>query len=89
MRTLRKFTDEQEAATVRAEALMTRARIMERGVAAILNAGDYVSAADIIIAASVLGESAGLRVQCEQERAAIRKVQANPQRVHARRRRPA
>jgi len=89
---VRKFTDEQEAALVRTEAFMTRARIMERGVAAILNNGDYASASEIEIAADVLTQSVKLRIECETERAAIRKAsaEANPNprsKVHVRRRR--
>ena len=87
-----KFTEEQEAALAKTEALMTRARIMERGVAAILNNGDYASASEIEVAADVLSASVKLRIECETERAAIRQLERsshpNPtSKVHVRRRR--
>jgi hypothetical protein len=79
-----KFTDEQEAELSRTEAIMTRARIMERGCAAMLNTADYCSAGDIEVCAAVLTESVALRIDCETRRAAIRKIEmeANPRPKH-------
>jgi hypothetical protein len=78
-----RFTDEQEAELSRTEAIMTRARIMERGVANLLNNGEYASAGDIEVCAIVLTESVNLRIECETQRAAIRKAdrEAHPRKT--------
>jgi hypothetical protein len=70
-----KFTAEQEAALSATEALMTRARIMERGVSSVLMQGEYASAGEIEVCAAVLTESVALRIDCETKRAAIRKAE--------------
>ncbi len=81
-----KFTDEQEAELSQTEAIMTRSRIIERGVAAILNVADYFSAGDIEVAATMLNESVALRKDAETRRAEIRRIEleANPQRSKVR-----
>ena len=71
-----RFTQEQEAALTQTELMMARCRIIERGVAAILNTGEYASASEIEEAAKALTESVAIRIQCETERAAIRRAEA-------------
>lgn len=75
-----KFTAEQEAEYVRTEAVITRARIIERGVASILNTGEYANSNEIGVAATMLNESVKLRMKAEGTREAIRKAEreANP-----------
>jgi len=71
----RRLTDEQEAELWRTETLMTRARIMERGCAAILNNGEYAASDEIAECAAVLTEAVNLRIECETRRAAISKTE--------------
>ena len=75
-----KFTDEQEAEYVRTEAIMTRARIIERGVASVLNSGEYANANEVGVCATMIAESVALRTEAESIRASIRKAEreANP-----------
>ena len=78
-----KFTDKQEAEYVRTEAVMIRARIIECGVASILNNGEYANSNEIGVAAKMLTESVALRVDAEGIREAIRKAEreaGNPRR---------
>ena len=79
-----KFTAEQEAEYVRTEAVITRARIIERGVASILNSGEYANSNEIGVAATMLTESVALRIEAEGIREAIRKAEreANPRPSH-------
>jgi hypothetical protein len=69
------FTPEQEAAFLKTEAIMTRARIMERGVANYLNTGDYACSAEIAVAAEMLAESNAMRIAAEELRAKIRRIE--------------
>jgi len=75
-----KFTDEQEAEYIRTEAVMTRARIIERGVASVLNSGEYANANEVGVCATMIAESVALRVEAEGIREAIRKAEreSNP-----------
>ena len=75
MRNPKHFTAEQEAAFLKAEAIMTRARIMERGVANYLNTCDYASSSEIAVAAKMLSESNAMRIEAEQLRTEIRQVE--------------
>ena len=69
------FTAEQEAAFLKHEAIMTRARIMERGVANYLNTGDYASSSEIAVAAEMLAESNAMRIAAEELHAKIRRIE--------------
>jgi hypothetical protein len=75
-----KFTEEQEAEFTRTEAVMTRARIIERGVASVLNSGEYANANEVGVCATMIAESVALRVEAEGIRESIRKAEreANP-----------
>ena len=76
MRNPKHFTAEQEAAFLKAEAIMTRARIMERGVANYLDTGNYyASSSEIAVAAKMLSESNAMRIEAEQLRTEIRQVE--------------
>ena len=71
----RKFTEEQEAEYVRTEAVMTRARIIERGVASVLNSGEYANANEVGVCATMIAESVAMRTEAESIRSAIRKAE--------------
>ncbi len=74
------ITPEMEAEYERAERLFTRARIIERGVATVLNTGDYLNLNELREAADVFTSAIGMRENAEIIRAAIRKAEqeANP-----------
>lgn len=85
-----KFTDEQEAEYLRTEAVMTRARIIERGVASVLNSGEYANSNEVNVCATMIAESVAMRIEAESIRAAIRKaeMEANPRPAKRHRREP-
>lgn len=76
----RPITPEMEAAYERAEALFARARIIERGVAAFLNLGEYANSNEMAEASHMLAESNAFRKGAEAIRDEVRRAEreANP-----------
>jgi len=69
------FTPDQESAFLKTESIMTRSRIIERGIANYLNCGDHATSAEIAVATEMLAESNTLRIKAEKLRADIRRVE--------------
>jgi hypothetical protein len=74
------MTPKMEAAYERAETLFTRARIIEQGVAAFLNSGQYANSNEMTEASRMLAESNAFRKDAEAIRDEARRAEqeANP-----------
>ena len=85
-------TPEHDAMLDRAEVLFTRARVMERGIAAFLNTGEYCNANALGEVSRILVLAVTLRKEANDTRDAVReaerKTDPEPPKVHTRRRAP-
>jgi predicted signal transduction protein with EAL and GGDEF domain len=69
----RRLTDEQEAEYARTEAILYRARIIERGVAVLLNQDPCDT--ETAIASEALAEAVRMREEAQEVRSSIRRAE--------------
>lgn len=69
------MTPEQEQAYADIETELTGSRIIERGVAAVLNTGDFMNTAELQTAVDMLQICVSKRKQADSQRSAVRKFE--------------